>query len=173
MALHRDIFWVGRQWAVTGYGVQACDQKQKGQFDIEASRLWDDDGLDNLRAQKWFNVEDFDKALSIARKRFPEPPKNDPPAPPKEVVPPAMNGAAIPPLPKFGAAKSAAVEPPPKTAEGVHGGAHVPPRAVEPPRAGRCELRDADCGKREIRPSLAVATETVKSHNRRGLPLRR
>ena len=39
MALHRDIFWVGRQWAVTGYGVQACDQKQKGQFDIEASRL--------------------------------------------------------------------------------------------------------------------------------------
>ena len=36
MALHRDIFWVGRQWAVTGYGVQACDQKQKGQFDIEA-----------------------------------------------------------------------------------------------------------------------------------------
>jgi hypothetical protein len=75
MALHRDIFWVGRQWAVTGHGVQACDQKQKGQFDIEASRLWDDDGLENLRAQKWFNVEDFDKALSIARKRFPEPPK--------------------------------------------------------------------------------------------------
>ena len=71
MALHRDIFWVGRQWAVTGYGVQACDQKQKGQFDIEASRLWDDDGLDNLRAQKWFNAEDFDKALAIARKRFP------------------------------------------------------------------------------------------------------
>ena len=36
MALHRDIFWVGRQWAVTGYGIQACDQKQKGGFDIEA-----------------------------------------------------------------------------------------------------------------------------------------
>ena len=50
MALHRDIFWVGRQWAVTGYGVQACDQKQKGQFDIEAGRLWDDDELENLRA---------------------------------------------------------------------------------------------------------------------------
>ncbi len=29
MALHRDIFWVGRQWAVTGYGIQACNQKQK------------------------------------------------------------------------------------------------------------------------------------------------
>ena len=35
MALHRDIYWVGRQWAVTGYGMQACNQKQKGQFDIE------------------------------------------------------------------------------------------------------------------------------------------
>ena len=112
MALHRDIFWVGRQWAVTGYGVQACDQKQKGQFDVEASRLCDDDVLENLRAQKWFNAEGFDKALSMARERFPEPPRNDPPAPPREVVPPAMNEIAIPPPPKFGAAKSAAVEPP-------------------------------------------------------------
>jgi hypothetical protein len=46
MALHRDIYWVGRQWAVTGYGVQACDQKQKGQFDIDASRLWEEDVLE-------------------------------------------------------------------------------------------------------------------------------
>jgi hypothetical protein len=38
MPLHRDIFWVGKQWAVTGYGVQACDQKQKGKFDIEIPR---------------------------------------------------------------------------------------------------------------------------------------
>jgi len=41
MVLHRDIYWVGRQWAVTGYGIQACDQKQKGKFDIEAARLWE------------------------------------------------------------------------------------------------------------------------------------
>jgi len=40
MALHRDIYWVGRQWAVTGYGMQAVDQKLQGKFDIEASRLW-------------------------------------------------------------------------------------------------------------------------------------
>ena len=25
MALHRDIFWIGRQWAVTGHGMQAID----------------------------------------------------------------------------------------------------------------------------------------------------
>jgi len=75
MALHRDIFWVGKQWAVTGYGIQACDQKKKGQFDIEASRLWEDGVLESLRAEPWFNREDFDKALAAARKHYPEPPR--------------------------------------------------------------------------------------------------
>jgi hypothetical protein len=74
MALHRDIFWVGKQWAVTGYGMQACDQKQKSQFDIEASRLWEDGLLDSVRGQRWFNLADFDKALAMARTRFPQPP---------------------------------------------------------------------------------------------------
>ena len=67
MALHRDIFWVGKQWAVTGYGMQAVDQKQKSKFDIEASRLWEDDLLENLSEQRWFNAEDFNAGLSIAR----------------------------------------------------------------------------------------------------------
>ena len=75
MALHRDIYWVGKQWAVTGYGIQACDQKKKGQFDIEASRLWEDGVLESLRAEPWFNREDFDKALAAARKHYPEPPR--------------------------------------------------------------------------------------------------
>jgi hypothetical protein len=93
MALHSDIFWVGRQWAVTGYGVQACDQKQKSKFDIEASRLWEDGVLESVRALKWLNVQDFDKALDVARKYYPEPPrKAAPPAPP-----PKANGATEPP----------------------------------------------------------------------------
>lgn len=75
MALHRDIFWVGRQWAVTGYGLQAVDQRQKGKFDIQASRLWEDGALASVRAEKWINIDDFDKALSVARKQFPEPPR--------------------------------------------------------------------------------------------------
>jgi hypothetical protein len=75
MALHREIFWVGRQWAVTGYGIQACDQKQKSQFDIEASRLWEGGVLDSMRALKWLNVEDFETAISVARKHYPEPPR--------------------------------------------------------------------------------------------------
>ena len=78
MALHRDIYWVGRQWAVTGYGIQACDQKQKGQFDIEGSRLWEAGVQELVRAQKWFNSEDFDKAVSVARKYYPEPSRENP-----------------------------------------------------------------------------------------------
>jgi hypothetical protein len=74
MALHRDIYWVGKQWTVTGYGIQACDQKQKSKFDIEASRLWEDGALESIRAVKWLNSDDFDKALSVARRHFPEPP---------------------------------------------------------------------------------------------------
>jgi hypothetical protein len=74
MALHRDIYWVGKQWAVTGYGIQACDQKKKGTFDIEGSRLWEDGVLESLRAEPWLNHADFDKALAAARKHYPEPP---------------------------------------------------------------------------------------------------
>jgi hypothetical protein len=81
MALHRDIYWVGKQWAVTGSGIQACNQKQKGKFDIEAARLWEDGVLESARALKWLNLEDFEKAVSIARKYYPEPPPKRPPAP--------------------------------------------------------------------------------------------
>ena len=75
MALDRDIYWVGRQWAVTGLGIQLVDQRLKGAFDVEASRVWDDDICERMRAHAWLKVEDFDKALSVARERFPEPPK--------------------------------------------------------------------------------------------------
>jgi hypothetical protein len=102
MALHRDIHWVGKQWAVTGYGVQACDQKQKSKFDIAADKIWEDDVLDAVRALKWLNAADFDKALSIAREHYPEPPrkararKTTPPKetpPPRESAPPKESAA--------------------------------------------------------------------------------
>jgi hypothetical protein len=85
MALHRDIFWVGRQWAVTGYGMQAVNRRLHGDFDIEAARIWDDGLLEALRAQAWFNSEDFSKGLLVARSRFPEPPGNA--APLRKAVP--------------------------------------------------------------------------------------
>jgi hypothetical protein len=78
MALHRDIYWVGRQWAVTGYGIQAVDPKLKGQFDIEAIRLWEDGLAESLNAGGWLNSEDFAKALSVARARYPQPPGKAP-----------------------------------------------------------------------------------------------
>lgn len=79
MGLHRDIYWVGHQWTVTGFGMQAIDQRLKGAFDIEAALLWDDDVSRRMREQNWVNAEDFDKALVVARKRFPEPPSGSQP----------------------------------------------------------------------------------------------
>jgi hypothetical protein len=84
MALHRDIYWVGRQWAITGHGMQTVDQKLKGKFDIEVARLWEDGLLESLRTERWLNVEDFEKGLAVARKHFPEPPRKT--APPEERV---------------------------------------------------------------------------------------
>jgi hypothetical protein len=79
MALHRDIYWVGSQWAVTGYGIQACDQKQKGRFDIEACQIWEAGVLEGMRALTWLNIGDFDRAIEIARLHYPEPPRKAPP----------------------------------------------------------------------------------------------
>jgi hypothetical protein len=86
MALHREIYWVGRQWAVTGFGMQPVDQKRKSKFDIEASRLWQDDLLESMRAEKWLNIEDFENALAVARKQYPQPPRES--VPPEEAAPP-------------------------------------------------------------------------------------
>ena len=94
MALHRDIYWVGKQWAVTGHGVQACNQKQRSQFDIEGSRLWDEGVQDAVRAEKWVNADDFEKAVAVARKYFPEPPpQTAPPEQPVSIAGPAVSPA--------------------------------------------------------------------------------
>jgi hypothetical protein len=78
MALHRDIFWIGRQWAVTGTGIQAVDQRLRGVLDIDIARLWDDALIQSRRAKAGVNVEDFDKAVTVARDRFPEMPAAEP-----------------------------------------------------------------------------------------------
>jgi hypothetical protein len=94
MALHRDIFWIGRQWAVTGHGMQLIDQRLEGAFDIEAARLWDDDLIASLRAKAWLKAEDFDKGLLVARTR------QWPPHATADVVPPIPTIEPIaPPLP--------------------------------------------------------------------------
>ena len=82
MPLHRDIFWIGRQWAVTGFGIQAVDQRLRGVLDIDIARLWDNDFIATRRAKPGLNVEDFDKALAVARTRYPQAPKPEAVAPP-------------------------------------------------------------------------------------------
>jgi hypothetical protein len=96
MALHRDIYWVGRQWAVTGVGVQAVDQRLKGAFDVESARLWDDDLPQRMRALAWLNIDDFNKALEVARARFPAPPRKSLPLVESvlELIQPAPAGPA-------------------------------------------------------------------------------
>jgi len=90
MPLHRDIHWIGRQWAVTGLGMQLIDQKLKGFFDIEIPRLWEDALIEEMRAKEWLNVADFDKGLEVARKRFPADGVTSPPA---EAATPAQPAA--------------------------------------------------------------------------------
>jgi hypothetical protein len=136
MALHRDIHWIGRQWAVTGYGMQAIDQRHGSQFDIEIERLWEEDLPERLSGQKWFNPEDFAKGLAIARKRYPAPPRTLQPEPEPEFesepepefepepAPAPLPPPAAPPVPD-----SIVVAPPPQVAEVLK------PEALEPPPA--------------------------------------
>src|SRR5512138_3659232 len=120
MALHRDILWIGRQWAVTGHGMQLIDQRLEGAFDIEAARLWDDDLIESLRAKAWIKAEDFEKGLEVARTRHSQPEAGSTPT----VTPlPAEIEPAAPSLPPTLEAP-APVEPPPPPA--------IPPEALNP-----------------------------------------
>ena len=116
MALDRNIYWVGRQWAVTGAGIQAVDQRLQGAFDIEVSRLWDDDLDSRMRAYVWLNGEDFAKALELARARFPR--RSKAPLPLVESVlelikEPMQAAGASTPAPEIASSPAAPPEPPP------------------------------------------------------------
>jgi hypothetical protein len=74
MVLHRDIYWLGKQWAVTGYGVQAVNKKLEMKFDIEANRIWEANLADALMLEHWFDSNDFAEAIDVARKRAKENP---------------------------------------------------------------------------------------------------
>lgn len=74
MVLHRDIYWLGRQWAVTGYGIQAVSKKHNMKFDIDVSQIWNDDLDASMRDLPWFDAADFAEAVSRARKRAREAP---------------------------------------------------------------------------------------------------
>jgi hypothetical protein len=80
---------------VTGYGMQAVNQKRHGDFDIEASCIWDEELLESLRAQAWFNAEDFSKGLAVAKARYPRRPQAEPL---REVAALSKRAAVVEPL---------------------------------------------------------------------------
>ena len=129
MPLHRDIHWIGRQWAVTGHGMQLIDQKLKGFFDIEVARLWDEALIESMHAKEWLNAADFDKGLAIARARNPEP--SPVVTPPPVAVPVAMvetSPPIVPPVARLDAPKMQTPGPDQDLRP-------EPPDPVEPPRA--------------------------------------
>ena len=132
MALHRDIFWIGRQWAVTGHGMQLIDQRLQGAFDIEVARLWDDDLIESLRAKAWLKAEDFDKALAVARTRHPQLSGAVRPVPGNAQVSALEPIAPPPPAARLEAPK---LEPAtPERPAPVAAPESAPPAAVEPPK---------------------------------------
>ena len=155
MTLHRDIFWIGRQWAVTGHGMQLIDQRLTGAFDIEVVRLWDDDLIARMRAKEWLNAADFDKGLAVARTRHPQPQAGStsviaPPIPAIEPIAPPPP----PEAPKFETAK-------PERSAPVHPSQPVepqvlespPPVAIEPPKQESPDLQmKIDGGAKFARP---------------------
>jgi hypothetical protein len=90
MALHRDIYWVGRQWAVTGYGLRRRSIRSK-RVNSTSKLPGYGDILESVGAERWLNLDDFEEALAVARKRFPEPPRKaalpqEKAAPPEEIA---------------------------------------------------------------------------------------
>lgn len=194
MPLHRDIHWLGRQWAVTGHGLQLINQKQMGYYDIEAARLWEA-RVTEVQSKVWIDRPDFDRALELARARFIElapadwSPATAPSPPPVRATPPAaprapLDAESVPSIEELLAklkSKSAAV-PSAKPAEAL---APVPrepdPPGPEPlkPDPPRAEVRKAEPTRSELdkselpkpsQPAVPVAPEGPSPEARRVEP---
>jgi hypothetical protein len=136
MPLHRDIHWLGRQWAVTGHGLQLIDQKLQGFFDIETGKLWDEGLIAGMYAKEWLNRADFDKGLAVARLRYPQTPHVA--TPPSESAP-AVPAAPVAPLPAD--AKTEAPEPaPPKFERSAPDETQVVAASPEPVTSARVSI---------------------------------
>ena len=148
MALHRDILWIGRQWAVTGHGMQLIDQRLMGAFDIEVAHLWDDDLIARMHAKTWLNAEDFDNGLAVARARH-RPPEAGSEPPPAATIPVIDSiEASPPPQPE----RLLSVEPAP-TAPTPPAAPILPPSPAESEKQASPDLQmKIDGGARFARP---------------------
>ncbi len=70
-ALNHPIYWKGRQWAVTGFGIEARD----GKYVIKGQRIWEDNSghgwVHQMAEKEWVDLSDFVEALRLARARWP------------------------------------------------------------------------------------------------------
>src|SRR5690242_12041582 len=61
------VLWLGSQWAVTFYGIEARD----GTYGIAKRRLWENEGpygwLLHMAEKDWPDLDDFAEALRLAR----------------------------------------------------------------------------------------------------------
>jgi hypothetical protein len=74
MALSKPVYWRGRQWAVTSYGIEALD----GTYHIAKGREWQDEDrgygwVHHMEEKEWVDLGDFTEALEFARKKFKTP----------------------------------------------------------------------------------------------------
>src|SRR4051812_17405518 len=62
------VMWLGSQWAVTCYGIEARD----GTYGIAKHRLWENEGpygwLLHMAEKDWADLDDFAEALRLARR---------------------------------------------------------------------------------------------------------
>ncbi|MCC8979119.1 hypothetical protein [Bradyrhizobium acaciae] len=189
MPLHRDIHWLGKQWAVTGHGLQLINQKQMGYYDIEAARLWEARVIE-VQSKAWIDRVDFDNALEIARGKFAHlapadlPPPSAAvasPPPPVRATPPAapLEPTSVPSIEELLArlkSKSAAAAPVARPAEAPAPAPPKPepprlePRKVEPTRAELLNPELANPPKPQLRPAALVAPEPSKPEARKSEP---
>ena len=68
--LSAPIYWTGRQWAVTSYGVECRD----GTYSIDKYRLWENthghSWEDHMAEKGWVDMPDFRQAMAFARKKM-------------------------------------------------------------------------------------------------------
>ncbi|WP_419951658.1 hypothetical protein [Methylobacterium sp.] len=66
--LTEPVHWQGRQWAVTGFGIESLD----GMYHVQASEIWDENGrppgwLESLYRRYGTDRDDLRTALKVAR----------------------------------------------------------------------------------------------------------
>jgi len=78
LASKKMIYWLGRQWMVTGLGIETV--KGNHRIPVSEIRALDEQGrgwLERMHEQAWVQIEDFSEALSVARARWPAMPAHD------------------------------------------------------------------------------------------------